>query len=177
MRLLGDEIMNTFVKTLTLAAGIGSIVSALMVTTDLFAQTDLEKVVQERQKLMKTMGRSFPPMVAVLKGESTDFVAAAAAAESMHDAMTKAIDMFPAGSANGEVAGSRAKPEVWTNAAEFKAASDDLIDTTAKLVEVAKSDDLNAFKEQFQLVGRACGGCHKGKGDAGGKFRVPKEGG
>ena len=140
------------------------------------AQSNAETIVKERQDLMKTMGRSFGPLIAVQKGESTDLAAATEAAQTMHDAIVKAAGMFPTGSATGEVSGSRAKPEVWTNAAEFKAASDDLINETAKLVEISKSGDLEAFKVQFPIVGRSCGGCHKGKGAEGGKFRTPKDG-
>jgi cytochrome c556 len=89
--------------------------------------------------------------------------------------MVKAMTLFPAGSAAGEVPGSRAKQEVWTNAAEFKAAADQLIAETGKLVEAAKSGDIETFKAQFGPTGKSCGGCHEGRGSEGGKFRTPRE--
>lgn len=130
--------------------------------------------VKERQEIMKSMGKSFGPLVAVLKGESTDLAAAATAAQAMSDGMKKSFALFDAGTAAGEVDGSRAKAEVWSNAAEFKAASDALIAAAAKLAEVARSGDTEAFKASFGAVGQSCGGCHEGKGNLGGKFRTPK---
>jgi cytochrome c556 len=167
--------MKNFVKSLTRIAGAGAIASALFLAGNLNAQTDLAGAVDERQKLMKTMGKSFGPIIAILKGQSTDLAAAGAAAQTMNDSIVKAVGLFPAGSAAGSVPGARAKPDVWSNAAEFKAAADALIDATANLVVAAKSGDVNTFKAQFGPVGKACGGCHEGPPKKGGKFRIPKD--
>lgn len=157
-------------KPLVLAAS--AVAAALIATGYSSAQMD---VVKERQDLMRVQGKSFGPLVAVLKGESSDLAAAAAAAQAMHDAAVKAATLFPAGTAKGEAEGSRAKPEVWSDSAEFKAASDKLAEETMKLVTAANSGDVDAFKAQFQMAAQACGGCHEGKGSAGGKFRFPKD--
>lgn len=162
---------NIFV---TVFAAAGLLAGAAMFTATVQAQGDLTAKVEERQKLMKAMGRSFGPMVAVVKGESTDFAAAGAAAQAMSDAMAKSATLFDAGSGAGDVPGSRANADVWAKADEFKAAADALIAASAKLAEVAKSSDVDAFKAQFGAVGKSCGGCHESKGDLGGKFRVPK---
>jgi cytochrome c556 len=130
----------------------------------------------ERQALMVSMMRSYWPLVAIEKGESTDLAAAAAAAQTMNDGMVKSMSLFPAGTAKGEVPGSRAKPEIWTQSTEFRAAADELISATANLVDAANSGDVDTFKAQFRLVDQACSGCHEFKPSAGGKFRFAKEG-
>lgn len=168
--------MKNLLKIVVLAVGVATLGGALLSTVDLKAQTDVAMKVKERQDLMKAMGKSFGPIMAIMKGQSTDLAAAAAAAATMHDSMVKAAGLFPSGSANGEVEESRAKPEVWTKASEFKVAADALIMATAKLAEAAKSGDVDGFKAQVPLVGKSCGGCHEGKFKAGGKFRTPKEG-
>ena len=124
---------------------------------------------------MKTMGKSFGPIIPVLKGESTDLEAATVAAREMHDAVVKAAEMFPAGTARGEVDGSRAKPEIWSQTEEFSSASQTLIEATAGLVSAGETGDIEAFRAAFQPMGPACGGCHLGKSAEGGKFRFPKE--
>lgn len=167
--------MTRFVSIGKLTIAVALFGIGLSMVGGLNAQTDLAAVVKERQELMKSMGKSFGPLVAVMKDESTDLVAAAAAAQTMHDGIIKAVTLFPAGTAYGEVPESRAKAEVWTDAADFKAAADALAAETEKLVEAANSGDVDAFKAQFGPTGKACGGCHEGPRDKGGKFRVPKE--
>ena len=142
---------------------------------DASAQDDLGAMVEQRQQLMKTMGKSFGPIIPVIKGESTDLEAATLAAREMHDAVVRAAEMFPAGTARGEVDGSRAKPEIWSQSEEFTNASNTLMEVTAGLVTAGESGDIEAFRAAFQPMGPACGGCHRGKADEGGKFRFPKE--
>ena len=148
----------------------------LVVTDGLNAQSDPAAMVTERQDLMKGMGKSFGPLVAILRDESTDLVAAAAAAQTMNDNMTTAATLFPAGTAKSDVVGSRAKPEIWTQTDEFAAAATSLIEASSALVVAANSGDVETFKAAFPAVGQACGGCHEGKRGAGGKFRFPSEG-
>jgi cytochrome c556 len=168
--------MKNIMKALVLSAGVASIVSMSLMIHDISAQADTASIVNERQELMKSMGGTFGPIVTFVKGKNTDLVGATAAAQKMHDSIVKAIGLFPAGTAKGEVPESRAKPEVWSNAAEFKAAADALIEASANLAKAGNSGDADAFKAQLQPVGKACGSCHKGKKEDGGKFRFPKDG-
>jgi cytochrome c556 len=168
--------MKNIMKALVLSAGVASIVSMSLMIHDISAQADTSSIVKERKELMKSMGGAFGPIITFVKGQNNDLVGAAAAAQKMHDSMVKAFGLFQVGTAKGEAPESRAKPEVWSNAAEFKAASDALIEASAKLAEAGNSGDADAFKAQLQPVGKACGSCHKGKADDGGKFRFPKDG-
>jgi cytochrome c556 len=159
----------------TVSLGIALAVgSTIFFASDLSAESDGAAIVQERQSLMRTMGKSFGPLIPVLKGESTDLVVAAAAAQNINDAITKIITLFPEGTAKGEVDGTRAKPKIWRDTAGFQASAQALIDASAGLVVAANSGDIDTFKAAFGPLGQACGGCHEGKPGDGGKFRFPK---
>lgn len=155
-------------------AGIAAIAISAAIAGELVAQTDSAAVVKERQELMKEMGRAFGPLVAILKGESTDFAAAAASAEIMNANAQRIPDKFPEGSGREAVAETRAKPVVWSDRATFEANARKLAEESAKLAEIARTEDAEAFQTQFQALGKACGGCHRGKPDEGGDFRFAK---
>ena len=55
---------------------------------------------------------------------------------------------------------SGALPEIWKDAAGFKAAQDKLEGEIGKLVAAAKGGNEAAVKAQLGAVGKACGGCH-----------------
>lgn len=61
---------------------------------------------------------------------------------------------------DSSVEGSRAKPEIWTNADDFTEKTAALATASTALAAVA-GDDLDALKGAFGPVGGACGACHK----------------
>lgn len=134
-----------------------------------------EALIKARQELMRQMGKAFGPVMPILKGENPNVTDAVASAMTWNTNAKKILASFPAGTDRDSVAGSRAKPEIWTMRAEFEAAANKLAAESAKLIEAAKSNDINAFRAQFKPFGQACGGCHKGLPKEGGKFRFPKQ--
>lgn len=64
---------------------------------------------------------------------------------------------FGEGSDKGE---TRAKPEVWTNRADFDAKMDKMVQETAKLAQTARGGDGAALKKAVQDVDSACSACH-----------------
>ena len=153
---------------------------AVMLTTILIgtrginAQSDQRATVMERQALMKSMLKSYFPLLAVYKGKSTDLTKAGEAALKLKDDMAKSIVLFPEGTAKDQVPGSRARPEIWSEANVFEAAANAVISSVGKLIEISASGEVEAFKMQFSLVEQACLGCHEFKPSGGGKFRFAK---
>ena len=147
----------------------------LFTAGELNAQSDLREIVQKRKNQMNAMEDAYWPLLDIKKGKSTDLAKGGAAAKLMANSMVKALALFPLGTAKGEVlgSGSRARPEIWSNSSEFKAAADALISASSKLAEIAKSGDLELFKAQFQVVEQVCLGCHKFTPSHGGKFKFP----
>lgn len=66
--------------------------------------------------------------------------------------------LFPPGSGGP---GSRAKPELWANKADFDAKAREFGAASARLAELAKTGDRAGVTAQFAVVGQGCGGCHK----------------
>jgi len=147
---------------------------ALFAVGKLAAQYDLVKTVTDRQAVMFEMQNAYWPLLKVDKGESTDLAAAAAASQSIEGAIDRFAALMVPGTAKGEVPGSRATPEVWTEPADFAAASSALQATAAELTAAASSGDIELFKARFDAFATACVTCHEFKPSGGGRFRAPK---
>lgn len=66
--------------------------------------------------------------------------------------------LFPAGS--GTVQGTKAKPEIWTNRADFDAKAAALASAAARLQQLAQADDAAGFAAQWTEVRATCQSCH-----------------
>jgi cytochrome c556 len=113
--------------------------------------------------VMEAVGAGMKALASVAKKE-TPFDASTVAkhAGEMAANLETASKLFPAGSAGGE---SRAKPEIWSDAAGFEKAMKDGI-AAAKALQAVK--DEAAFGPAFKAVGASCKSCHD-------KYRAPKK--
>jgi cytochrome c556 len=55
---------------------------------------------------------------------------------------------------------TKAKPEIWTNRADFDAKMDKMVSEAQKLPAVVRAGDMAAFKKQVGDTGAACKACH-----------------
>ena len=55
---------------------------------------------------------------------------------------------------------TRAKPEIWTNRADFDKKMGNMIEETGKLPAAAASGDMGALKKAVQAADDACKACH-----------------
>jgi cytochrome c556 len=118
---------------------------------------------QDRRMAMEQIGDAMKPLGAMAKKEAPfDAAAVKASATTIADNLKKATTLFPAGSGGGE---SRAKPEIWTDAAGFEKAMKDAHATAVALQAVK---DEAAFGPALGAVGASCKGCHD-------KYRAPKQ--
>lgn len=126
--------------------------------TTVLAQGGPADTIAKRSAAMKGMGGA----LGAIKGAAGtgDFDTAAAKAKEVQATVHGLGDLFPAGSGPESGAKTRAKPEIWTDAAGFKAAldkagaaSDGLVAATAS----KNADQVNAALTAFQGT---CGGCH-----------------
>ena len=124
------------------------------------------EIVKARQEHLKDMGASMKAIVDQVKSGSVDKTVATDAAKKIAAYSRELPNWFPKGT--GEEAGVKtlAKPEIWSQPADFQAAADKLPAEADKLVEAAATGDPATIGAQLQATGRACGGCHK-------PFRVP----
>jgi cytochrome c556 len=74
-------------------------------------------------------------------------------------------NLFPAGE---QKHGSRAKPEIWSDAAGFNNANQKFVLAAAAFSDALKSNDVSAAQASKKQTGKTCGGCHKA-------YRLPKK--
>lgn len=152
--------------------GILVVVAAVALGTGVASAQDAATVVKNRQDAMKSY---FPNYLRgfsqVARGESTDISGIPAKAAEAAADFRKIPSLFPAGAGREAHPDTRARPETWSNRAEFEARANRLAAEADKLSEVAKGGNIDAVKTQVAAVGQACGGCHGGPERSGGDFR------
>jgi cytochrome c556 len=150
----------------------GALLLSLNVTSSRAQSVSPAETVKQRQEVMKGVWPNYyRDMSRVARGENPDIASMTAKAAQASETLKKVALLFAPGTGRDAVAETRAKPEVWTQKAEFDAALLALINETNALGETAKGGNLDAFKAQYAKVGEACGGCHGGPSKSGGKFR------
>ena len=138
-------------KHVLIAALIGT--STLLASGTVSAQAKPEDVIKFRKSVYTVVGWHVRPLGAMVKGQMPfDQAVFLKNAEIVANMASIAPDAFTAGSDKG--AETRAKPEIWSDAAGFQAES-------AKLVQVARTaKDVDAVRSQFSALSKACAGCH-----------------
>jgi cytochrome c556 len=137
------------------------------------SEYELVQLVHQRQSIMFEMQDAYWPLFKVKNAKSTDLKTAEEASKAIVGALGRFSELLLPGTANGEVPGSRAKPEVWSKPAEFAAALNTLRAAAEALSDAASSGDVVSFKTQFDAFASACVGCHGFKPSDGGRFRAP----
>ena len=128
---------------------------------------DKEKIVADRQELMKQQGRELVAVRNFFQGKGEQ-AAATAALESLKKSVPTVDNYFPPGTGPGEVtAKTRAKPEIWKEHDKFLAAEKTVAGQIATLDEAVKSGDKTRIETVFNEV-KFCDGCHA-------TFRAPAQ--
>lgn len=133
--------------------------SVLAVAATAIAQPKPENYVKQRQSALALIGWYFGPLGAVAKGEKPFNKDEAVRATTNLVALSKMPwEGFVAGTEN--VGNTKALPVIWTKAADFKKAGDNMQAEMVKLAAAANAGDAEGFKKQFGVVGGTCKTCH-----------------
>ncbi len=144
---------------------LGAAAIATLIATAAFAgghsSTPEEAAIKARNAHMSLYGFNLGPLGAMVK-EEAPYDAAVAAALAGNLAALASIDTgaYWIEGTDMSVDGSRAKPEIWSDAEGFAAAEMAMTEAATALAAVA-GNDLDALKASFGAVGQACGDCHK----------------
>ena len=134
-----------------------SAAALLTINGSAFAQfQNAEKAVEYRQSVFTVMSNHFGRIGAVVKGEAPfnkDELAKNAAIVAM-------LSNLPWQAFGPGAEGGKAKPEVWSDNAKFKSASEKMQLAVADLNKAAQSGDLDNIKKTFGAAGQACKACH-----------------
>ena len=116
-----------------------------------------EDAVKYRQAGLQLIASHFGRMQPVMKGQAPYDAAAIKA----NVELLKTLSVLPwAGFVEGSQAGTSAKPDIWTDAAGFKAAQAKFEGAVDKLSVAANSGDLDRVRVAFGDVGASCKACH-----------------
>jgi cytochrome c556 len=118
-----------------------------------------EDAIKYRQSVMTVMATHFGRVAGMAAGRIPFDANVAAANAALATSMSPlAFTAFGPGTDKG--APTRAKAEIWSNAAGFKAKGDEMQAAMTKLNDAAKSGSLDNIKAAAGGVGRACKACH-----------------
>jgi len=117
-----------------------------------FAQGD---AIAARQGFMKSLNGK----LTAIGNFATDAAAAKQAAIDVNNGFKAFHGQFPAGS-DSTAGKTRAKAEVWSDAAAFKAATDLAAAASGQLVSAVNSGDAAQITAAVGAMRQACGSCH-----------------
>ncbi len=118
-----------------------------------------EDAIKYRQGAFTIMGNHMARIGAMAQGRVPFDAKAAADNAAIVSAMAR-LPFTAFGEGTDKGMPNRAKPEIWKDAAKFKAASDKMVAEIAKLETAAKAGNLDAIKAAMGGVGGSCKGCH-----------------
>ena len=124
--------------------------------------------IQTRQGNYKQMAAALKGISDQLRSGSPDLAQIRPRAALLADRSVHVLGWFPHGTGAEAGVRTRAKPDIWSNAAGFRQAGATFVVAARALNDAARSGDLAQVRTAFPAVQRACGGCHD-------NFRAPEQ--
>jgi len=121
--------------------------------------TQAEKTLKYRKSLYQVIAWNVGPMGAMAQ-DKVPFNAAEFAMRAGRVAELTPMLAEAYGPDTHGVANSKLKPEAWQNRADFDAKMKDLVDSSAKLAQVAQGADAAKSKAAFFDMANTCKACH-----------------
>ena len=118
-----------------------------------------EDAVKYRQSSLSVMGNHFSRIGAMANGR-VPFDAKVATDNAELVATLSKLPWAAFGPGTDKVGNTKAKPEIWTEQAKFKEASDKMMGEATKLAAAAKTGNLDALKTAFGATADSCKACH-----------------
>ncbi|MEO7245451.1 MAG: cytochrome c [Rubrivivax sp.] len=118
-----------------------------------------QDAIQYRQSLMTLQNFHLGRLFAMAQGK-VPYDAKRAADDAAIVAAINPSTLVGFGSGTDKGGSNRARPEIWTNAADFKAKAEQAATAVAALNQAAKVGTVDALKEAVGPVGQACKACH-----------------
>ncbi|MCB1624102.1 MAG: cytochrome c [Pseudomonadales bacterium] len=152
--------VRTALGALALAAGISSFGGAgLALAAD--APSVSAQQIEYRQAMYTVMAGNFAPLGAMATGKAPfNAKEAQKRAERVAYISNMLSEGFPPGSNQAKGTHTHAKPEIWSNRAEFDKLMKNLQTETAALVVATRTGDEAKFKPAAAATGKACKACH-----------------
>lgn len=120
---------------------------------------DAASQIKERQANMKQIGGNMKGLYDTLSGDK-DPAKLKTYAANINALSAKVPSWFPAGSGPSSGEKTKAKADIWTDPAGFKAAAGAFAAQAAKLNAAAQSGDADKVQAEFAATRGTCKGCH-----------------
>jgi cytochrome c556 len=118
-----------------------------------------EQALKYRKAVYQAIAWNFGPMSAMAQGkvpyEAKEFETRAQRVAALTPMLSESYSPD-----TQSVTGSKAKPELWSNRADFDAKMKTLVDRSATLASVSKGGDLEKSKAAFLDTANSCKSCH-----------------
>lgn len=140
-------------------ATIGFGVFALLAGPPLFAA--VKDQVATRVAAYRELGAAFKNVNDGLRANTPQMTVLRISARQIRDISRQQYSLFPVGSGRGSGAKTAAKPEIWSNAAGFRAAQDVFARQANALVAATERNDVRGMRAAARTLGRSCANCHR----------------
>jgi cytochrome c556 len=118
-----------------------------------------EQALKYRKAVYQAIAWNFGPMSQMAQGkipfDAKEFELRAGRVAALAPMLSESYSADSSG-----VAGSKAKPELWANRADFDAKMNDLVERSAALAAVAKGGDAAKSRQAFLDTAATCKACH-----------------
>jgi cytochrome c556 len=146
-----------FIKQIARVVGVCALLSAMCAHAQ-FAKP--EDAIKYRKATMTIINTHFSRIAAMAQGKIPFDAKVAQDNEEVFATVSKLPwSAFGEGTDKGD---TKAKAEIWSDQAKFKAAQDKFLAESLKLNAAAKTGKLDDLNVAFKGVGAACKGCHDG---------------
>jgi cytochrome c556 len=120
-----------------------------------------QDLVRTRVAGLRELGAAFKNVNDEFKSDTPQIYVIQLSARQIRDAARAQYGWFPAGSGPQPDVKTAAKPEIWTQAAQFKTAQDNFATEAGSFMTIAAAGNIDAIRAQTKLLGATCGGCHR----------------
>jgi cytochrome c556 len=126
------------------------------------------ETIKSRQQGLKAMGEAMKTIKDQLDNDKPDAGAIKAAGAKVKTVSDSFDSWFPKGTGPEAGVEMSAKPEIWTNPADFAEKTKAFQAEAAKLVALTDAGNIDSVRSQARKVGKSCAACHD-------SYRVKKE--
>lgn len=127
---------------------------------------DHSAIMKARHDHYEEMGRAMKGINTELKGSSPDVAAIQRHAAVISGYGPQILTWFPEGS-GPEAGRTRAKAEIWSDAATFRQAAQRMEQAAGEFNRAAQSGNVEAIRTALRPLGQSCSNCHE-------RFRAPE---
>jgi cytochrome c556 len=142
-------------------AGVVAMLASLMFSSGVAADPAEPAALGARVHGFRELGAAFKTVNDELKSGTPQVMMLQLSARQIRDASRAQTGWFPADSAPRPGLKTAAKPEIWSQPAQFKKAQDDFAAQAAAFYRVAATGDVAAMRIQAKPLGAACAACHR----------------